>query len=159
LTLNGLYGFLFQKIQLFTKNINYYKSKIIFPLSELKCYPITVAARSEAWTVFVRSNAGIVGSNSVQGMDVCVRLFCVCAVLCAATADPLCKGSYRLCRRSRNWKSGQGPTKGCKTIIIITIIAQMLINMWGCLVRRSCRYSSGLVWECSAFRWDRQLYC
>jgi hypothetical protein len=44
--------------------------------------PITVAARSEAWTVFARLGAGIVGSNPTQGMDVCVRLFCVCVVLC-----------------------------------------------------------------------------
>jgi hypothetical protein len=44
--------------------------------------PITVAARSEAWTVFTRSNAGIVGSNPTQRMDVCVRFFCVCVVLC-----------------------------------------------------------------------------
>jgi hypothetical protein len=36
---------------------------------------ITVAARSTAQTVFARSNAGIVGSNTTQGMDVCVRLF------------------------------------------------------------------------------------
>jgi hypothetical protein len=35
-----------------------------------------VAARSKA-----RSNTGIVGSNPNQGMDVCVRLFCVCVVL------------------------------------------------------------------------------
>jgi hypothetical protein len=34
--------------------------------------PITVAARSKALTVFARSNIGIVGSNSTQGMDVCV---------------------------------------------------------------------------------------
>jgi hypothetical protein len=40
--------------------------------------PITVAARSNAWTVFSRSNA--VGSNQTRGMYVCVRLFCVCAV-------------------------------------------------------------------------------
>jgi hypothetical protein len=39
---------------------------------------IAVAARSEAWTVFARSNAGIMGSNPTQGMDVCVRFFCVC---------------------------------------------------------------------------------
>jgi hypothetical protein len=25
------------------------------------------------------------GSNPTQGMDVCVRLFCVCAVLCAGS--------------------------------------------------------------------------
>jgi hypothetical protein len=35
-----------------------------------------VAARSKAWTIFVRSNAGIVGSNPIQGMRVCVHLFC-----------------------------------------------------------------------------------
>jgi hypothetical protein len=39
--------------------------------------PITVAARSKAWTVFARSNTGIVGSNPTQRMDVCLRLFCV----------------------------------------------------------------------------------
>jgi hypothetical protein len=32
--------------------------------------------------VFTRSNAGVVGSNPTRGMDICVRLFCVCAVLC-----------------------------------------------------------------------------
>jgi hypothetical protein len=45
--------------------------------------PITVAARSKAWTVFARWNTAIVGSDPTWGMDVCVRLFCVCAVLCA----------------------------------------------------------------------------
>jgi hypothetical protein len=34
---------------------------------------------------FARSNTGIVGSNLTWGMDVCVRLFCVCAVLCAGS--------------------------------------------------------------------------
>jgi hypothetical protein len=29
-------------------------------------------------TVFVRSNAGIVGSNPTQGLYVCLCLFCVC---------------------------------------------------------------------------------
>jgi hypothetical protein len=43
--------------------------------------PATVATQSKAWTVFARSNAGIVGSNPTQGMDVCVRLFCVCVAL------------------------------------------------------------------------------
>jgi hypothetical protein len=44
-----------------------------------------VIARSKAWTVFARSNAGIVGSNPTQGMDVYVRLFCVCVVLYAGS--------------------------------------------------------------------------
>jgi hypothetical protein len=34
--------------------------------------PITVAALSESWTAFARSNTGVVGSNSTRGMDVCV---------------------------------------------------------------------------------------
>jgi hypothetical protein len=38
---------------------------------------ITVAVGAKARTVFARSNTGIVGSNATQGMDVCVRLFCV----------------------------------------------------------------------------------
>jgi hypothetical protein len=32
--------------------------------------PVTVAERSEAYTVFARSEAGIVVSNPTQGMDV-----------------------------------------------------------------------------------------
>jgi hypothetical protein len=35
-------------------------------------WPITVAARSKAWTVFARSNAGIVGSNPAQVINVCI---------------------------------------------------------------------------------------
>jgi hypothetical protein len=41
-------------------------------------FSITVAARSKAWTVFAPANAGIVGSNTTQDMDICVCLFCVC---------------------------------------------------------------------------------
>jgi hypothetical protein len=43
--------------------------------------PIAVAARSKAWPVFARSNAGVVGSNPTRGMDVCENLFCHCVVL------------------------------------------------------------------------------
>jgi hypothetical protein len=32
--------------------------------------PVTVAARWKAWTVCALSDAGIVGSNPTQGMDV-----------------------------------------------------------------------------------------
>jgi hypothetical protein len=44
--------------------------------------PITVVARSKAWTVFGRSTTGIVGSNPTRGMDVCVRLFCLYCPMC-----------------------------------------------------------------------------
>jgi hypothetical protein len=43
--------------------------------------PVTVARRSEACTVFARSEAGIVGSNPTQGMDgwyVYVLILCLC---------------------------------------------------------------------------------
>jgi hypothetical protein len=46
---------------------------------------ITVAPRSKAWTVFARWNTGVVGLKPTRGMDVCVRLFCVCVVLCVGT--------------------------------------------------------------------------
>jgi hypothetical protein len=46
---------------------------------------ITVAARSKASAVFARSDAGIMGSNPTQGMDVCVSLFCACVVLCVGS--------------------------------------------------------------------------
>jgi hypothetical protein len=39
----------------------------------------------EGMTVFVRSNAGIVGANPTQGMDICSCLFCVCIDLCAGS--------------------------------------------------------------------------
>jgi hypothetical protein len=44
--------------------------------------PITVAALSKASTVFARSNAGIVGSNATQGMDVCVCVYSVFVLSC-----------------------------------------------------------------------------
>jgi hypothetical protein len=59
--------------------------------------PITAAAPSKAWTVFARSNAGIVGSNPTRGMDVCVCLFCVCVcvVLCIGTGLATCWSSVQ----------------------------------------------------------------
>jgi hypothetical protein len=50
--------------------------------------PITVGARSKAWTAFTRSEAGIMGSNPTQVMDDCVRLICVYAGLCAGSGLP-----------------------------------------------------------------------
>jgi hypothetical protein len=47
--------------------------------------PIRVASRSKAWTDVTHLNTRIVGSNRTQGMDVCVRLFCACVVLCVGS--------------------------------------------------------------------------
>jgi hypothetical protein len=45
-----------------------------------------------------------------------VRLFCVYVILCVGSglAEPPSKESYRPCKKSRNWKRGQCPTKGCR---------------------------------------------
>jgi hypothetical protein len=63
-----------------------------------------------------------------HGCLYCVRLFCVCGVLCLgrrpATGWSHVQG-VRPCIGSRNWKSSQGPTKGCRTIIIIIIIIDL----------------------------------
>jgi hypothetical protein len=63
-----------------------------------------VVARSKAFTVFVRSNAGIVGSNPTQGMDVCMCFNSVFVLSCVYVtalqrADPSSKESYRLCTK------------------------------------------------------------
>jgi hypothetical protein len=44
-----------------------------------------VAARSKACTDFAPPNAGIMGLQPTQGMDICVGLFCVCVVLCVGS--------------------------------------------------------------------------
>jgi hypothetical protein len=44
--------------------------------------PVTVAERSRAYTVFAFSEAGTVGSNSTQGMDVYCLCMCVRFSVC-----------------------------------------------------------------------------
>jgi hypothetical protein len=82
--------------------------------------PITVTAWSKAWTLFARSSSGIVGSNPTWGMDACVRLFCVCVVLCVgsglATDWFPVQGVVLNVYRIKKLKSGQGPRKGCRAI-------------------------------------------
>jgi hypothetical protein len=69
----------------------------------LELMPITVAARSKAWTMFARSNAGFVGSNPSQGTDVFVRVYSVFVLSCVgsglATGWSLVQESYRLCEK------------------------------------------------------------
>jgi hypothetical protein len=49
-----------------------------------KSLPIKVAAQSNAWTVFARSNTGVVVSNSTRDMNVCVCVYSVfvCCPVC-----------------------------------------------------------------------------
>jgi hypothetical protein len=81
-----------------------------------------VAARFKSWTVSARSNDEIVESNPTEGRDVCVRLFSVRVGLCVGSG--LVMGLSRVqevlstvCRkRLRNWRRGQDPTKGGRSI-------------------------------------------
>jgi hypothetical protein len=113
-----------------------HKFRLISTISN--CMPMTVAAQS--WTVFARSNSGIVCSNPTQDMDVCVHLFCVCVVLCVgsglATGWSPAQGVLPIVCRLRNWKSGQGPTKGCRAIdrsqivYVLRTISQLLLTWY-----------------------------
>jgi hypothetical protein len=71
-------------------------------------WPIRVAARSKAWTVFAFSNTWIVGSNPTRSLDVCVRLYRVCVVLCTgrgfATGLSPVQGVLLAVYWLRNWK-------------------------------------------------------
>jgi hypothetical protein len=83
--------------------------------------PVTVAARSKAWTVFARSDVVIMDSNRTQGMDVwCVHVFfCVCVVLylgrVLATSWSLVQGVLPIVNRSGDWKAARSH-KGCRAI-------------------------------------------
>jgi hypothetical protein len=83
--------------------------------------PITVAALSKTWTVFSCSNTGIVGLNPTRGINVCVRLFCVCVVLyvgsgLATDCSPVqgvLPNVYRIKKRKSRPRSKK---KGCRPI-------------------------------------------
>jgi hypothetical protein len=59
-----------------TNRVGVYSRRVSTSTLELNCGatyvapPVTVVERSKACTVFARSEAGIVGSNPTQGMDV-----------------------------------------------------------------------------------------
>jgi hypothetical protein len=56
--------------------------RALFPLPHTSSGPITVTAPCKARTVFARLNAGIVCSNSTQGMDICVCVYSVFVLSC-----------------------------------------------------------------------------
>jgi hypothetical protein len=55
---------------------------VLIPVVDSFRLPITVAARSEACTVFDLSNTGIMGSNPAGGMDACVCVYSVFVLFC-----------------------------------------------------------------------------
>jgi hypothetical protein len=79
---------------------------------------ITVTARSKIWTVFARSNTGVVCSNPTRGTDVWVHLFCVCVVLCVgrglATGWSPMQGALRTVWRIKTEKAAKVQQKDCR---------------------------------------------
>jgi hypothetical protein len=86
------------------------------PQSRSGCY----GKEKKLAPVFARSEAGIVGSNPTQGMDVwCLcAFFCVCVVLCLgrglATSWSPVKGVLPSVKWSRNWEVGPMLQSGSK---------------------------------------------
>jgi hypothetical protein len=78
-------------------------------------------ARSKTWTVFAPSNNAVVCSNPTSGMDVSVRLFCVCVVLCLGsgltTGWSLIQGVVFVKKWFRNWIRSQGPEWAGRAIV------------------------------------------
>jgi hypothetical protein len=76
---------------------------------------------ARAWTVFVRTDAGIVGSNPTQGMDFwCMRLFCVCVVLCLgsglAAGWSLVQGDLPSVKNDQKWIRDLRPERAGRAI-------------------------------------------
>jgi hypothetical protein len=65
--------------------------------------PITVAERFKAWTVFARLNAGIMCFSPTEGVNVYLRLFCVCVDSGLVTGWSPVQGVLRIVLGSRNW--------------------------------------------------------
>jgi hypothetical protein len=113
-TSTGLHSVASQNTVLFTATAVKTSSPIrIFDCAGYE-WQITAAAQ-------LKANIEIMGSNPTWSMDVYVRLFCDCAVLCVQVsalqrADPPSKESHRMCKRSINWKTVKAQKKGCRAI-------------------------------------------
>jgi hypothetical protein len=76
---------------------------------------------TKVWTVFTCSITGVVCSNCTRGTDWCPNLFCLCSPTVSSGLamgwSPV-YGVLPSVNRIKSWKGGQGPTKGCRAIII-----------------------------------------
>jgi hypothetical protein len=86
---------------------------------------ITVATWDKTWTVFGRSNTGVVGSNPTRGRNACMFSSCICVQLCdgvihrpssqatdftvVTLVDPGAKGKLLLCLKHHAMKVYGGP--------------------------------------------------
>jgi hypothetical protein len=94
-------------------NLSFWKSLTELHINNFMS--ITMAIQCEVWTACARSKTGVVGSNLTWGMDVCVRLFCVCVVLCVRTGlatgwspvQGVLPTVYRI-KKLKNWSRFKG---------------------------------------------------
>jgi hypothetical protein len=91
---------------------------LLLKVDKGKKVPVSVAARSRAWTIFARLDAGIVCSNPTQGTDVwCMYAFILCLGSGLATGWSLVQGVLPSVKKwLRNWKRGLGPEWAGRTI-------------------------------------------
>jgi hypothetical protein len=88
------------------------------------------AARSKARNDFARSNTGIVGSNLIRRMDICMRFFCLCYPVYIAAlrrADPV-QGVLPTVYKIRNseWKKATKPKPNKSSPIYIFLLLKDL---------------------------------
>jgi hypothetical protein len=91
-----------------------------------------MAARCKAWTVFARSNTEVVVPNPTRDMDVCVRLFFVCVVLCVgsglATGWSPVQGVLPTVHRIMELQNQTGPNKGLYEGFYLSIYLSMVLR-------------------------------
>jgi hypothetical protein len=126
-----------------------------------------VAALSKARTVFARSNAGIVGSNPTQGMDVCVCVYSVFVLSCMQVAalrraDHSSKESYCLCindyETDEETRHQQGVVEPLMVVVVVVLLFTSshwqstdrleLVFMWLSVESVCCKFSSYLFGIC-----------
>jgi hypothetical protein len=112
--------------------------------------PMTVAARSKAWTVFARSNTGIVSSNPIQGMDVYVFV-----LFCLATGWSPLQGVLPTVYKLRNWKKKRPRSTMAVEPWIVVPNFMTLIVYWdaNCIKGRKVRKEEDrLYWADSSYK-------
>jgi hypothetical protein len=75
-----------------------------------------MAARYKAWTVFAGSNTASVGSNPIQGMNVCVCVYSLFLLLCVLVpalrrADPCPRSPIDCVKTKKKKKTRVNPAR------------------------------------------------
>jgi hypothetical protein len=104
--------------------------------------------------VFACSNAGIMGSNPTQDMDVCARLFCVCVFLCVgsglATGWSPVQGVLPIVYSIKELKkAAKVQQKDCRLLdIYFCPVVTMLVSVFHVVYGRWCHLPGFVVMLC-----------